>query len=60
MCTKRLGSITLSQLQEDEMHVGQNKHSARKHFGKNTGYFKNNNTPYAPQILKRRHARWET
>ena len=46
MCTKRLGSITfLSQLQDDEAHVGQNKHSVRKHSGKNIGYFKNNNTP---------------
>jgi hypothetical protein len=53
-CTKRLGSIIfLSQLQEDEVHVGQNGHSVRKYFGKNIGYFKNNNkqSAYAPQIL---------
>jgi hypothetical protein len=53
MCTKRLGYITfLSQLQE-EVHIGQNDHSVRKHFGKNISHFKNNNkqSTYAPQIL---------
>jgi hypothetical protein len=43
----------LSQLQEDEVHVGQNEHSVRKRFSKNIRHFKNNNkqSAYTPQIL---------